>query len=104
MQNAAKVRKATSKGDLIFPDENSKPMYSSVATKKINRTFEKLGIKGTSHGLRHGAITHLLESGVPLNQVSKLAGHESSDITAKVYLAWADDLDAMDAMRAVMEE
>lgn len=97
-------RKETVKGDLIFPDAHGKPAYSSDVTKKISRQMKAMGIRGTAHGLRHGAITHLLESGVSLNQVSKLAGHESSDITAKIYLAWADDDTAIEAMRLVMDE
>ncbi len=95
-------RKASTNHYLVFPDPKGRPLYSSTATKPISKTFRDLGIRGTAHGLRHGAITFLLEQGMPLNQVSKLAGHESSDITAKVYLAWADDNAAIDAMRDIL--
>lgn len=89
---------------LVFPDTNGNPRFSSDATKPITRVFRSLGITGTAHGLRHGAITHMLEKGIPLNQVSKLAGHGNTAITARIYLAWADDESAMDAMRTVMDD
>ncbi len=97
-------RQKASRNRLVFPDSKGRPAYSSAASKPISAAFSTLGISGTAHGLRHGAITRMLEMGVPLNQVSKLAGHESSDITAKIYLAWADDTTAINAMREAMED
>ena len=39
----------------------------------------------TLHGLRHTHITHLLMDGVPINVVSKRAGHSSITITIDTY-------------------
>jgi integrase len=39
----------------------------------------------TLHGLRHTHITHLLMDGVPINVVSKRAGHSTVTITLDVY-------------------
>ncbi|MDO6520719.1 site-specific integrase [Shimia thalassica] len=98
-------RQRTAANPLVFPDRLGRPIYSSRASIPISKAFRDMGLtKKTAHGLRHGAITYMLEKGIPLNQVSRLAGHESSDITAKVYLAWADDDSAIDAMRSVMDD
>lgn len=39
----------------------------------------------TLHGLRHSGISYFLRHGVPVEVVSKMAGHSSIDITQKVY-------------------
>lgn len=89
---------------LVFPDHKGQPKYSSAATRPITLAFQKLGIRGSAHKLRHGAITRMIEQGMPLNLVSKQAGHESPDITAKIYLGVLDDQVAIDAMLDAMED
>lgn len=44
-----------------------------------------LGRKITTHALRHTAASLLIADGVPLEVVSRMLGHESSDITREIY-------------------
>jgi integrase/recombinase XerD len=66
-------------------------------TRKFTRyyvrpVFEKAGLLGdgfmTSHRLRDTFAVDLLEKGVPLEEVSKLLGHESIKTTEKHYAKW----------------
>ncbi|PYG31727.1 tyrosine-type recombinase/integrase [Pelagimonas varians] len=97
-------RKAASNNDLVFPSFVGKPLSSAMASARIAKAFKAAGVTGTAHGLRHGFITRLLERGVPLNRVSKLAGHSSTNTTATTYLAWADEDESIADMRAVLED
>jgi integrase len=59
-------------------------------TNLVRRTFkplcEKAGVPVIVwHELRHTTATLLLESGIPINNVSELLGHASSVVTAMVY-------------------
>ena len=44
-----------------------------------------LGRKITTHALRHTAASLLIADGVPLEVVSRMLGHENSDITKEIY-------------------
>ena len=47
---------------------------------------KKTGIPGFHpHLLRHSRIRHLLDSGMPLERVSEVAGHRKLDTTLKIY-------------------
>lgn len=53
--------------------------------KQVKRVFEKAGIEAPANqpkALRHGFAIHALQSGIPLNQVSKWLGHSSLTTTA----------------------
>ena len=54
----------------------------------------------TWHQMRHSAATMLLESGVPIGNVSKQLGHASSVVTAMVYSHVTDE--GMDRVADVM--
>lgn len=56
----------------------------------VSRTFKPLCQKAgvpvlVWHEMRHTTATLLLESGIPINNVSELLGHASSVVTSKIY-------------------
>ena len=82
-----------------FPESYAK----NWAKRYIKRLFDAAKINGDgymkSHRLRDTFAVDLLEKGVPLEEVSKLLGHESIRTTEKSYAKWSkgrqDRLDAL---------
>lgn len=72
---------------------NGKAISSSVIGKRLNMLLDKIGIekKICLHGLRHSIATHLLQQGMPLEQISKFLGHTSLDST-QIYTRIAEEL------------
>lgn len=98
-------RQSATDNPLVFPTKKGKPAHSADVTAKISAALKAIGLVGkTAHGLRHGALTRLMEKNVPLHYVSKLAGHTSTQITAEIYLAYAKKEDAIAAMRQVIDD
>jgi site-specific recombinase XerD len=58
--------------------------------KRAQRDADVWPAAGTPHMLRHAFCTNLLDAGVPLLDVSRLAGHSSVTVTQR-YLATRDD-------------
>lgn len=56
---------------------------SSLVGKRLNLLLKKASIEKSIclHGLRHSIATHLLQQGMPLEQISKFLGHTSLDST-----------------------
>jgi len=72
---------------------NGKAVSSSVIGKRLNLLLKKANIekKICLHGLRHSIATHLLQQGMPLEQISKFLGHTSLDST-QIYTRIAEEL------------
>ena len=69
--------------DFLFEGQSS-PQYSSRSIAQfLNHYSDKAGLKKRiyPHLLRHDAFTHLLEGGVELSIIQKLAGHQSIKTT-----------------------
>jgi len=58
---------------------------------KLNKTFNRIGLKVTPHQLRHSFATALLNEGARIEDVSELLGHESI-ATTQIYTKLASDL------------
>jgi integrase len=86
--------------------ENSNPVYffwsgegkvqsatSNWGQRYIAPTFKAAGIETEghmlSHRLRDTFAVHLLENGVPMEEVSRLLGHTSIRVTEKHYAKWS---------------
>jgi integrase len=55
--------------------------YSSTSVQNICRKY----MKCNPHLLRHANLTHLIESGVHISEVSKRAGHSKIETTHSTY-------------------
>lgn len=77
-----------SKIDILFVNRNQKTHNSSVISTSLKRREIKLNFNKnlTTHIFRHTHISKLAELGVPLHAIKERVGHESSDITEKIYL------------------
>ena len=69
-------------------------MKGSGMRTRLNRLIEKAGIQKqiSLHGLRHSIATHLLQGGMPLEQISRFLGHNSLDST-QIYTRLAEELE-----------
>lgn len=74
--------------DLIFVNRNQKThLMSSISSAlRIRERNLKFSKHLTSHIFRHTHISKLAELGVPLHAIKERVGHESSDVTEKIYL------------------
>lgn len=58
----------------------------STAWRRVSEVMDEAGISEGAHrcpkGLRHGYGVHAINSGVPLNMLSKWMGHSSLEVTA----------------------
>jgi integrase/recombinase XerD len=70
--------------DRLFLDANKgRPMQGQSLYVRIRALAKKAGIKKAvgTHSLRHSIATHLLQSGMRLEQIQQFLGHDSLDST-----------------------
>ncbi|HET7559239.1 MAG TPA: site-specific tyrosine recombinase/integron integrase [Limnochordia bacterium] len=62
----------------VFRSRHNRAMSPSSIERRIRALGEVAGIKErvTPHRLRHSLATHLLESGMPIDAIQKVLGHE----------------------------
>lgn len=77
-----------SKVDFLFVNKNQKTIEYKNIARSLSLRKEKLKISKplTTHIFRHTHVSKLAELGVPLNVIKDRVGHESSDITERIYL------------------
>ena len=76
----------------VFPSEGGGFLNGNYVGKKFRKYARLAGVPVTGlHGLRHGAATALIASGVPTGVVQKILGHSTVATTEK-YLHVAADL------------
>jgi len=74
--------------EFLFVTKNNTQMQPMAIYRIVSRALEKQNIKSSKKGahiLRHSYATYLLHSGVPINIVKQLLGHESI-LTTQKYL------------------
>ncbi len=54
----------------------------------LRKVLKLAGVKGHHHRFRHTFACRLLESGIPIERVSRLMGHSDSRVTSSTYSAW----------------
>jgi integrase len=72
---------------LIFCSRLGTPLLSGNLLRQFRRLLRLAGVPGhfRVHDLRHTAVSSLLAAGIPLAEVSQLAGHASPAITSALY-------------------
>lgn len=72
---------------------NGKALNNTTIGKRLKLLLDKSGITKPIclHGLRHSIATHLLQQGMPLEQISKFLGHTSLDST-QIYTHLAEEV------------
>lgn len=85
------------KDDNIFLSNNGRTLSIVDIGRIIKSCVQETNIPSnkkdliTPHKLRHTAATNAFKRGFQLNEVSKLLGHESVEITDKIYLHISDE-------------
>ena len=73
---------------LIFKSASGTPLDPKNINRSLDRYYGRIGIPHKKfHAYRATFITNLCRKGVPIQIVSKLAGHENINVTAKYYAA-----------------
>ncbi len=93
------------KDNLVFVQEDGRPLSRSAVTHRFWRILEAVGIpKRRFHDLRHTCATLLLAQGVPLKVIQELLGHSLMSTTADIYATVLPVLmtDAADKMDAIL--
>ncbi len=72
--------------DLVFSTVNGNTLDQKNINRSLDRFYGRIGIPHKKfHAYRATFITNLCRKGVPIQTVSKLAGHEDIGVTAKYY-------------------
>ena len=72
--------------DLVFSQENGRPLDPSHVTKLFCRLAAEAGLRRVRlHDLRHGSASLMLAAGIPVEVVSKRLGHSSISVTTDIY-------------------
>lgn len=70
----------------LFTTDKEKPYHRSTITRDLNKLSEKIiGKKIHAHTFRHSFITNEIDSGQPIDAVSKFVGHFSAGFTLDRY-------------------
>lgn len=73
--------------DYVVDNGNGKPIAMNTITNSYKAMIKSAHLTKhvTVHGLRHSGISYFLRHGVPVEVVSKMAGHKSIQITLDTY-------------------
>ena len=79
----------------VFISITGKQLTIKDVNKNLKKYCERANISKdiSSHCLRRSCITHYLSIGIPIAQVSKLAGHSNTATTMRYFQAEASDFD-----------
>lgn len=94
--NAVKeIKKRNPDGIYLFDNGNNEPMSEYTLYRSYRLMCKRAGLPEsknvTLHGLRHSGISYYLRHGVPVEVISKMAGHKSIQITLDTYYSVLED-------------
>jgi integrase/recombinase XerD len=76
------------RGYYFWSGESKRRTCINVWEQTFQKMFERAGIDGHSHQLRHTFAVGLLQKGVSIGNVSTLLGHRSIKVTERYYASW----------------
>lgn len=79
-ENSEYIRKE----DFIF-NYNGFPRIASFGKKELLKAANKIGVKISTHGLRHSHASFLLHNKISILKISRRLGHSNVAITLKIY-------------------
>ena len=80
--------------NILIISSTGKPMQGANMRERIKKLLSQAHITKPIglHSLRHSIATHLLQSGMPLEQISRFLGHKKLDST-QIYTRIVEELD-----------
>lgn len=96
-------RKYNKNNNFIFCNEEGKPRIAEFGKYHLNKAAKILGIKITTHGLRHSHASILLKNKINILLITKRLGHSSIEVTLKIYchLIEEDEKEILDLMKDI---
>lgn len=90
-----RVQPKSKKEYLFFnPSDRHSPLTNASIERAYYNIVKRAGLDYkhvTIHGLRHTGISALIRGGVPIEVVSRMAGHQSIQITTDIYYSVLED-------------
>jgi integrase len=74
--------------DLVFATRTGTGLSAGNVRREFRRVIVKAGLDGadwTPREMRHSFVSLLSDSGVPIEQISRLVGHAGTTVTEQVY-------------------
>ncbi|TYO95506.1 tyrosine-type recombinase/integrase [Desulfallas thermosapovorans] len=75
------------KSEYLLVSQRSEKLHRDAINTLLKQISKQLGIHLHPHKFRHTFCTKLVQKGVPLSTVAKLAGHAVVETTAKFYVS-----------------
>lgn len=92
----SKLKNASSESEYVFPSPQvaGQPIGYNAVKRRLKRISEELGLSPllTTHSLRRGFITSLVDAGQNLSTVSEYVGHSTTYITENFYKTTDQDI------------
>ncbi|MFI6455217.1 tyrosine recombinase XerC [Streptosporangium amethystogenes] len=80
--------KAGAEAGLVFSTSKGTAMSAGNVRRDVRKIIEKAGLRGTDwtpREMRHSFVSLLSDSGVPIEDISRLVGHRNTVVTETVY-------------------
>lgn len=71
--------------DYVFTTVAGTPLDPRNVSRWFSTLAKRAGVEGSMHATRHTALSSMVNAGVPMPVVSRVAGHESINITVDIY-------------------
>lgn len=95
--------------DYVFCTDYGKPLTEGQTARTLKGILKAANIYREGFGmhyLRHSGISYYLRHGVPIDVISKMAGHSSTEVTRRIYyhINNAQEQDALSMMNNILNK